>query len=340
MKNEKCAAVIVCFNDIKCIKKILLRLIEQRFKLKFIIFIDNSDTKIQFQMEKLCYKISKKYSIKIIYISLKYNIGSSGGFALGMKTAYENGADWIWLNDQDGLPHKNCLYELMKEAKRKNIPCIISPIVLDFNNKILYDFRQKINYWGKEYKLTNYKDINEVDLVGTTGMLISKNLIKKIGFYDYINFFVGYEDFDYCFRAKKENYKIYLCKNAIYFHPDLKRKDKKGFRIGKYLPPYFGKIVDKYFPPYFGEVEKNYTKREEFNVKGNAYLYSKYLPKHLFLISLIFSIIMIFFWKIFLQKIEIKKTLSLYREGILNSKGKRSDNKKIENYIYKFTKFY
>ena len=340
MKNEKCAAVIVCFNEIKCIKKILLRLIEQRFKLKFIICIDNSDTKIQAQMEELCYKFSKKYSIKIIYISLKCNIGSSGGFALGMKTAYENGADWIWLNDQDGLPHKNCLYELMKEAKRKNIPCIISPIVLDFNNKILYDFRQKINYWGNGYKLTNYKDINEVDRVGTTGILISKNIIKKIGFYDYINFFVGNEDFDYCFRAKNENYKIYLCKNAIYFHPDLKRKDKKRYRLIKYLPPYFGKIANKYLPPYFGKIEKNDNKREELYLKGNVYLYSKYSPKHLFLISLIFSIIMVFVGKIFLQKIEIKKTLSLYREGILNSKGKRNDNKKIENYIYKFTKFY
>jgi len=43
---------------------------------------------------------------------LDYNGGGAGGFNFGMRQAYQVGADWVWLMDDDVLPAPECLQAL------------------------------------------------------------------------------------------------------------------------------------------------------------------------------------------------------------------------------------
>lgn len=48
----------------------------------------------------------------------KDNLGSSGGFAEGLKAGYEGGADWIWLVDNDAEAQPDALEKLLEAQKR------------------------------------------------------------------------------------------------------------------------------------------------------------------------------------------------------------------------------
>ncbi|MER3553119.1 MAG: dTDP-rhamnosyl transferase rfbF [Meiothermus sp.] len=48
----------------------------------------------------------------------KNNLGSSGGFAEGLRAGYEGGADWIWLVDNDAVPQPDALEKLLEAQRR------------------------------------------------------------------------------------------------------------------------------------------------------------------------------------------------------------------------------
>ncbi len=51
-------------------------------------------------------------------LALSANEGSSGGFHEGMRRAYEAGAEWLWLMDDDTIPSPGALAELLAARAR------------------------------------------------------------------------------------------------------------------------------------------------------------------------------------------------------------------------------
>ena len=50
--------------------------------------------------------------ITIHYVRMHENTGGSGGFYEGIKRAFEQGYDWLWLMDNDSEPQKDALKKL------------------------------------------------------------------------------------------------------------------------------------------------------------------------------------------------------------------------------------
>ncbi|MBP0575803.1 glycosyltransferase, partial [Mycobacterium tuberculosis] len=42
-------------------------------------------------------------------ITMDHNVGGAGGFYRGMRFAYDQGADWVWMMDDDGVPAATAL---------------------------------------------------------------------------------------------------------------------------------------------------------------------------------------------------------------------------------------
>jgi GT2 family glycosyltransferase len=51
-------------------------------------------------------------------VRLHENLGSSGGFAEGLRRAHERGDDWIWLLDDDTFADERCLEALLAGVRR------------------------------------------------------------------------------------------------------------------------------------------------------------------------------------------------------------------------------
>lgn len=61
-----------------------------------------------------------------------------------------------------------------------------------------------------------------IDFVSGSLMVIKKKVIDKIGYFDE-SYFLYYEEVDFCYRAKKEGFKIGIDKNVLYEHFEVSK---------------------------------------------------------------------------------------------------------------------
>lgn len=99
----KITAVIVTYNRLGLLKTCLKSVQEQSRKPDEIIVINNGSTD----------NTQEWLSAQNVTTYTKENNGGAGGFSYGIKTAYNNGTDWIWLMDDDVIPENDALQQLV-----------------------------------------------------------------------------------------------------------------------------------------------------------------------------------------------------------------------------------
>ena len=158
---------------------------------------------------------------KLILIKNDHNSGFSEGNNIGMKFSLEIlNPDYILLLNNDTVVDKHFLTELISFANNDPNIGIVGPKVS------YYDNPDKIAYIGHNVDLCNGKISNpnvkngsslvKIDFVVGCGLLIKKIVIKDIGMLD-PNYFLYYEDVDWCLRARNSGYEIvYVPKSKIW----------------------------------------------------------------------------------------------------------------------------
>ena len=123
--DEKIIAVLLTQNRKDLLQKGLKGLFGQTVPIHKILIVDSVSTDGTF--DTLNNKgILERSNVK--YIRLSYNKGPSGGFAEGIKYAMKEDPTWVWILDDDILPKKNCLENLLKFKK-------ISYCIAPYRNK-------------------------------------------------------------------------------------------------------------------------------------------------------------------------------------------------------------
>ena len=192
---EKNVAGVVTYNRLDKLKCNLNCLLSQTVKLYKIIVVDNCSSD---GTESYLAEMTKKYS-NIEVKRTSSNIGGSGGFNLGVKTAYDDGADYIWGMDDDAYPRPDALEKL-----------IIS------RNK----YGNQNAYWSNCNNDNDFSnDVKTVNIWMFVGFYIGRNIIDKIGF-PRGDFFIYYDDSEYADRIIKNKFNIYKVKDSIIDHQD------------------------------------------------------------------------------------------------------------------------
>lgn len=91
-------AVIVTYNRKELLSQNIEMLLKQTITFDSIIIVDNCSDDGTYEYLKKCGWTKAPF----IYLRTETNIGGAGGFYTGVKAAYEAGADWIVLMDDDG----------------------------------------------------------------------------------------------------------------------------------------------------------------------------------------------------------------------------------------------
>lgn len=326
--TDKVYSVIVAYNDIGDFKNLLKNIGSQSFKCTKIIVIDNSDEYNKDYIKSECSQFAQNYNIQIDYYKSKRNLGSALGFSLGMQLSINENAEWVWLHDQDGYPDMDCLLKLI-ECSRNEKNDVIAPAVYDMNNNYLDYFRCNNNYFFNGIGAENKKRKNLIDVFGTAGVLISIDVMKKIGVYDGENFFVGYEDIEYSFRCLANECKILLLNDAIYRHPDLAKK--YGYKHRKSIFRYIK-------PPYFSYVKNNDSFRNTKMVYSASYNFYRYTSKKIYFFNFMYSVVRTIISRIFDKDVNVVETLRLYKEGIKSAKSYKMNYKSSDicNYLVRY----
>ena len=111
MTKERVIAVVVTHNRRELLVEALDSISAQRRAADSVVVIDNAST------DGTADLVRERYP-DVTVRSTNRNLGGAGGFALGIATALDLGADLIWLMDDDTVPKADALAELVSARAR------------------------------------------------------------------------------------------------------------------------------------------------------------------------------------------------------------------------------
>ena len=105
---NKTAAVIVTFNRSGKLMAVLDALAAQTMRPDIVLVVDNAST----DDTAALVQARAEADPTIRHLRLPTNIGGAGGFHAGMKAAYQMGAQYFWVSDDDAYPRPDALQSL------------------------------------------------------------------------------------------------------------------------------------------------------------------------------------------------------------------------------------
>lgn len=103
------AAVIVTFNRSGKLMQVLDALDRQTRRPDIVLVVDNAST----DDTRALIEARGARDPSLRYLRLDKNIGGAGGFHAGVKAAYEMGAHYFWISDDDAYPHPDAIEKLI-----------------------------------------------------------------------------------------------------------------------------------------------------------------------------------------------------------------------------------
>ena len=153
------------------------------------------------------------------------NLGYTGGNNVGIRQALNNGAEFIWLLNNDTLVEPDSLGLLLRAALANPSAGILGPRVLCYpDTHLLYSKGESFNLWfnrrtvnvGEEDRRDEVKP-RKVDYVVGCSMLVSKKIIEQVGLLDE-TYFAYFEEIDWCFRGRKAGFEVLYVPEAVIYH--------------------------------------------------------------------------------------------------------------------------
>lgn len=112
--SPTCIAVVVTFNRKDMLAHTLQAIRSQSSPPGHIVIIDNASTDGTHEMLLMH---GWTQSSDVTCIMLEVNTGGAGGFHRGIREAFDLGASWIWVMDDDCTPKADCLARLLSAGR-------------------------------------------------------------------------------------------------------------------------------------------------------------------------------------------------------------------------------
>ncbi|WP_052090379.1 glycosyltransferase [Desulfosporosinus sp. HMP52] len=196
------AAIVVTYNRKELLLECLKALLDQSYSVQQIYVVNNNSTDGTLEHLKNHGFIHNE---KVEVINLYENTGGAGGFHHGLKKAKEDEYDWYWLMDDDCLPDSKCLENLLDSGQGD----YLSPLVIAKE-----DGRTSIWWPNIEFD----SGVLPVSSVPFNGALIKHSVVELQGLPMQELFIFG-DDVEYSFRARRNNFSLYVNTKAILYHP-------------------------------------------------------------------------------------------------------------------------
>lgn len=209
MKQPKVAIILVNYNSWEETRACLQSLQKINYQSIEIILVDNnSNQTIKFD------------EFKVEQIFNKQNLGFAGGSNLGIKKALKNGADYVLLLNNDTVVKPDFLGKLIKAGETDKRVGILGSKIYRFNSEEVCFNGGQINWLktkGVHWERENQTETKEVDYLTGACLLIKREVIKKIGLMNE-DYFLYFEDVDWCLKARKVSYKCLLIGASQIYH--------------------------------------------------------------------------------------------------------------------------
>jgi GT2 family glycosyltransferase len=302
----KTAVVIVTYNPLKWIKKCLDSLIQSTISVEILIIDNNSTDGFQ--------EIIKSDYPQIEFVQKITNLGFGAANNIGIKKAYDNNADFVFLLNQDAWVESDTIEKLIFAQQNEPEFGIVSPMHLNGKGDQLdYNFSNYIipfqckGLYSDIYLNKVKSSIYPVNFVNAAGWLLSRKCIETVGGFSPSFFHYG-EDDNYVDRVHFHQFKVGVLAAAMLFHDREEQNNSIYFEDSQLI--YKRRIVLKASNPF-----------KQFSFQSENQKLCKFALKALFS----------FRFKLFLKIISQIRTLnSLDKKDTIN----RRNESKISNLTF------
>lgn len=216
LKTKSIYVVVVTYNGSKWVDKCFGSLSLSTIPVS-VIAIDNGST------DNTSSLIKNKFP-GIIFIETGQNLGFGKANNMGIKRAYDSGADYVFLLNQDAWVDKDTIEQLIEIAEKFPEFGVLSPIHLDSTGNALdYGFSICLNPQHcasitSDIVLNKLKkEPYETSMVNAAAWLLSRKSIEIIGGFNPIFFLYG-EDNNYAQRVRFHSLKLGISPNIYIYH--------------------------------------------------------------------------------------------------------------------------
>ena len=217
--SETVAVVVVTYNRAALLTRMLAGLAALDRQPDAVIVVDNAST------DHTATVLDAVHDLPLQVIRPEENLGGAGGFHAGVRAAYEQGFDRIWLMDDDVVPAPDCLDRLLAVDEELS-DCLLATRE-DLQGRLVekaavtFDLRNPLKIKPKTAMVeTTYgaRDrmpaLVEIENVPFEGFLIRRRVVEAIGLPD-PSFFIFYDDVDYALRARRAGFRIFAVRDAV-----------------------------------------------------------------------------------------------------------------------------
>ncbi|MGE6203805.1 glycosyltransferase family 2 protein [Guptibacillus hwajinpoensis] len=165
------------------------------------------------------------FSTNITFIQSGGNLGFAGGNNKGIKQAYEDGYEYIWLLNNDTTVDELALRPLIDVIENDKQIGIVGSKIYFADTGLLWFAGGEVNcYWGsthhigyKEKDHGQYDEVKPVKYIVGCSLLFRRELIDSIGYLEE-DYFLYYEDTDWNIRAARNGWKVIYVPQSIVYH--------------------------------------------------------------------------------------------------------------------------
>lgn len=163
-------------------------------------------------------------------IELVENLGYAGNNNVGIKAALAQGADWVFVLNEDTVLAPDCLACLVEAGESDPQIGIVGPMVYHHDEPTLIQSAggKLGRYWESTHLAQNEPDHGQfnqphhVDWLSGCGIMVRRAAIKQIGTIDE-RYFCYWEETDWCVRAGKAGWQIMHVPAAKLWHKGVQR---------------------------------------------------------------------------------------------------------------------
>lgn len=148
------------------------------------------------------------------------NLGFAGGNNIGIRHALSEGAEYVWLLNNDAAPAPDALSELVAKAQTDKAIGAVSSICYyaDSPSKVQAWAGARVNLWiGYGRNSTEPRRDEWFDSLNGTSILIAREALQEVGLLDE-GFFLYWEDTEFCLRLRKKGWRLAAAPNSRVLH--------------------------------------------------------------------------------------------------------------------------
>ncbi|OBF44989.1 galactofuranosyl transferase [Mycolicibacterium peregrinum] len=215
VEPESVVAVIVTHRRRELLTKSLAAVVTQDRKPDHLIVVDNDN-------DEDVRELVLSQPVPATYLGSRRNLGGAGGFALGMLHALAQGADWIWLADDDGRPADNTVLSTLLACAEQYSLAEVSPMVcnLDDPERLAFPLRRGLVWRRLVSELRTEGEGALLPGIASlfNGALFRAATVETVGVPD-LRLFVRGDEVELHRRLVRSGLPFGTCLTASYLHP-------------------------------------------------------------------------------------------------------------------------